>query len=51
MITKEMIEARKTELAQSIEQKRAEMNALVGAVQDCNFWLAQIAEQEAKEQV
>jgi hypothetical protein len=48
-ITKEMVETRKADLIKGMEQKRAELNALVGALQDCEYWLSQIVEEEKTE--
>ena len=43
MMSKELIEKRKTDLIQGLEQKRAEMNAFVGAIQDCDYWLSELS--------
>ena len=47
-ITKEQIEARKAQLQASIEKKQADLNAMAGALQDCNFWLAQLEQPEGE---
>lgn len=46
LITKEQIEARKAQLQASIERAQADLNAKAGALQDCNFWLAQLEKPE-----
>ena len=46
MISKEIIEKRKADLIQGMEQKRAEMNAMVGAIQDCDYWISQLEHEE-----
>ena len=43
-MTKEKIEKRKAELLQQIEQVKNQYNALLGAVQDCDYWLKEIKE-------
>jgi hypothetical protein len=45
---KETIEKRLTELKKSLEQVTANGNALVGAIQECEYWLKR-AEEEEKE--
>ena len=45
MLSKEMIETRRENLLKGLEQKRAEINALIGAIQDCDYWLTKIAEE------
>ncbi len=49
MITKEDIETRKSQLQSELEQARNTMNALHGAIQDCDYWLEQLDE-ESNEQ-
>ena len=46
VITKEMLQARAAELQKEAERLRAELNATIGAVQDCGFWLAQLEKAE-----
>jgi hypothetical protein len=46
MITLEMVATRKAALLKELEQTRANTNAIVGALQDCEYWLAQLQEQK-----
>jgi hypothetical protein len=48
MITLEMVVIRKAALLKDLEQTRNTMNAIMGALQDCEYWLAQL--QKLKEQ-
>lgn len=41
-VTKEIIEARRKELIEQLEKLSADRNATLGAIQDCNYWLATI---------
>jgi hypothetical protein len=47
-MNREQIEARKAELLQTQEQLKANLNAVAGALQDCDYWLAQMAAEELK---
>ena len=47
-MTKEQIEARKAELQAGLEQLKANMHATNGAIQECNYWLSQLALEEMK---
>ena len=40
------VEARLAELRKQFEQVQANGNALLGAIQDCEFWLKQIDTQD-----
>jgi len=42
MITKEAIEKRLVELQKELEQTQANGNAIIGAMQDCRYWLAEL---------
>ena len=48
-MTKEQIEARLAELNKELQQLTANANAINGAIQDCEFWLAQLDKAEQKE--
>jgi len=48
-LTKEEIEARIVELKKLWEHKRSDLDAVGGAIQDCEFWLARIAAAETTE--
>lgn len=48
-MTKEALEARIKELEAQKEQAIATVNAIAGALQDCNFWLAKVNEPAPKE--
>jgi hypothetical protein len=48
-MTREQIEARLVELRKESEQLVANINAISGAIQDCEYWLAQLDAEEAKE--
>ena len=50
-ITVAAIEARITELQQQKDQAIANVNALAGAIQDCQFWLEQAKEAEKPKEV
>jgi len=41
-MTKENIEKRIIELQKQLEQINANGNAVIGAIQDCNYWLAEL---------
>ena len=41
---KEAIEARLAELRKALEQVQAQGNGLVGAIQDCEYWLKKLEE-------
>jgi hypothetical protein len=45
-MTKESIEQRKIELQKQLDQLQANGNAVVGAIQECNYWLAEVAKEE-----
>jgi hypothetical protein len=47
-MTREQIEARLAELRKELEQVYANVNAYLGAIQDCEYWLAQLDEEENK---
>jgi hypothetical protein len=46
---KEQIESRKKVLEASRDQLIANLNIINGAIQDCDFWLAQLEQLETKE--
>jgi hypothetical protein len=48
-MTKESIEQRKVELQKQLEQIQATGNAVVGAIQDCDYWLSQLEIKEGVE--
>ena len=48
-MTKEAIQRRKAELITNREQVMGQANALTGAIQDCDYWLAQLAKAETLE--
>jgi hypothetical protein len=48
-ITKEAIEQRKAQLLKSVEGQKADLAATLGAVQDCDAWLAEINRAEESE--
>jgi hypothetical protein len=45
-MTKDSVTARKNELEQQRLQFLANLNAVAGAMQDCDYWLAQLEEEE-----
>ena len=45
---KEKLEAHLVELQQNLKQTEANGNALLGAIEECKYWLSQV-EQEEKE--
>lgn len=42
MITKEQIQARAAQLQRQAERLQNDLNATLGALQDCNYWLEQL---------
>lgn len=46
MITREAIEARLARLRAEYRQLEANANATMGAIQDCEFWLAEMDKPE-----
>lgn len=48
VITKEALEVRLFELQQQREQAIANVNAITGAIQECQFWVTWLKEQERK---
>ena len=47
---KEKLEARLLELQQSLKQLEANGNAMLGAIEECKYWLAQIEQTESAKQ-
>ena len=47
-MTEEAIAKRKADLAAQAEQLRANLNAIDGALQDCDYWLEQLRVPEEK---
>ena len=47
-MTKEEIEARIVELKKLHTEALANLNAIGGAIQDCEFWLKRVIQQEAE---
>ena len=45
-MTKEAIEKRIEELKKQLEQVQANGNALIGAIQDCEYWLKELEKQK-----
>jgi len=41
-MTKEKLEDRRTALQTEFERLRSHLEALNGAIQDCNYWLAEL---------
>jgi hypothetical protein len=41
-MTKEQLEKRKADLIASLEQQKANLHATDGAIQECDYWLAQL---------
>ena len=48
---KEKLEARMAELQQSLKQLEANGNAMLGAIEECKYWLAQLEQEEAPKPV
>lgn len=48
-MNKEAIEKRLAELKEQLKSVEANGNALVGAIQDCEYWLAQLNKEEIAE--
>jgi prefoldin subunit 5 len=46
MITTEKIQARLDDLKAQADQLRGNLNAVGGAIQDCEYWLEQVKEPE-----
>lgn len=51
IITREEIERRRAELQANKDQFIANANACDGAIQDCNYWLAQMPMQQLEGEV
>jgi hypothetical protein len=49
-MTKEKLEQRKTELREQYEQKLSDLHAIQGAVQDCNYWLSELAKSDGSKE-
>lgn len=47
-VTKQDIQARLDELERDRQAHEAQINAIMGAMQDCDFWLKKIDEAEAQ---
>jgi hypothetical protein len=45
-MTKEQVEKRLAELEAILEEQKMNASATMGAIQDCKYWLAQMAEEE-----
>ena len=45
-MTREMLEARIAELRKVLDQIQANGNATIGAISECEYWLAQLDAQE-----
>lgn len=48
-MTKEKIEARLQAIRQDMEQTKANYNAQMGAIQDCEYWLEQLEAEKRNE--
>lgn len=48
MITREMIMERAQHLQKQAERLRSDLDATLGALQDCGYWLEQLKQQEGK---
>lgn len=48
MITREMVMERVQSLQKQAERLRSDLDATLGALQDCGYWLEQLKQQEAK---
>jgi hypothetical protein len=42
VITKDSINSRAAELGKREQELRSELSAVIGAIQDCGYWLAQV---------
>jgi hypothetical protein len=47
-ITREKLEARRKMLSEQFEKLSADRNATLGALQDCNYWIAQLDAPESQ---
>jgi hypothetical protein len=45
-MTKEQLEQRKAALIASLEQQKANLHATDGAIQECNYWLKVLADEQ-----
>ena len=50
MITLEMVATRKATLLRELEVARNTMNAIMGALQDCEYWLSQLQGHKEQEE-
>jgi hypothetical protein len=49
MITREIIMERVQSLQKQAERLRSDLDATLGALQDCGYWLEQLKQQEAND--
>ena len=49
-MNKEKLEARLLELQQSLKQLEANGNAMLGAIEECKYWLSQFEQEEEKKE-
>ena len=49
-ITKEMLEARLTQLRAGLAKAQADVNATSGAIEDCEYWLAEISREKPQDE-
>ena len=49
MITREMIMERAQQLQKQAERLRSDLDATLGALQDCGYWLEQLKQQEGND--
>lgn len=47
MITREMVMERVQHLQKQAERLRSDLDATLGALQDCGYWLEQLKQQES----
>ena len=50
-MTKEQLEKRRAELVASLEQQKANLHATDGAIQECDFWLAELEKEQNENQI
>jgi hypothetical protein len=46
IITKESINSRIAELVKREQELRSELSAVIGAIQDCGYWIAQVTKSD-----
>jgi hypothetical protein len=49
IITKDSINSRISELVKREQELRSELSAVIGAIQDCGYWVSQVDKEETND--